>query len=253
MKAKHFQLGIFSLILGLTLVSCRKDKEVEDPNANLSIHDTIPFFGFDESAVWVFANDWDQSAPLPPYSHEVYLDTFTYYFDGDTVMDRSLSTDWDITEYTGVNTYKRLRFIKKTSVFIDPNNPISQNPDYVTTKEGIAAYFRYEQDAQKVIVAKRSGSNYNLEANDLLLYDFSLNAGDTVPYNARLASWQNYTVSGVYPYYYKADAYWKKFVLTNDNGEEFIYIDGMGSFTGLLNTFTKGLVSFHSDQFDYVP
>ena len=112
---------------------------------------------------------------------------------------------------------------------------------------------RYDTLDQQIIVARRQGSGNDLEEYDQRLYDLSLSAGDVVPYNVRLPSWQNYTIKSVYPYAYDYGKYWKKYVLKDENGAEFEYIDGLGSFDGLISSFSSGLVSFHSDQFDYVP
>ncbi len=163
-------------IVIIMISSCRKDPAVIPTPQQEDTLDA-PTYLLDPSSKWTYRHFWGDGNPAPGMEI-VADDTISYFFDGDTVLERFTKWDYDDVSITSEpKTYMRLRFEKKSTQL----SPVSD----VIYSSGVVAYLRVDSATSKIFITH---GDQNVIANldlthEAILYDFSLNIGDTLPYN----------------------------------------------------------------------
>lgn len=151
----------------------------------------------DSNAVWKVVYKTYPPGPMPSYEFH-----FDQYIGGDTIINNIL--------------YKKLYELD-----YDPNCSLNTyGPNYV-------GCFRNEISEKKVYFIKKT------QSDELLLYDFSLNIGDTVPQTHINYSYPHLVVENI-DSVIVGSSYRKRFTYLQETYPPVFAIEGIGAHTGLL-------------------
>lgn len=241
--ALRFTLIIHTAFI-FVFLSCKKDA-IEIADAQAVAWKPFPL---DTSSEWTYTS---YHGDTPPNNY--FIDTISFYFEGDTLMSRKTIYDYgDISSDYQSFTYHKLHFVYKSYIDEIP---------YVLHKEltGIRAYLRMDTAAARIYCAYSGSSEFSFlgSENEAVLYDFDMhNYNDTLPYNLwnfgsssihRAKNIGSITLNGVTLRTY--DIHDKNGLFRGN------IIEGIGALQGFLRALTWDgkLISFQNNSFSYQP
>ncbi|MBW6491724.1 MAG: hypothetical protein K0B15_11095 [Lentimicrobium sp.] len=251
-------LQIVTAILILLLFSCRKepgdvvhDPVIPDPDSLIIEED---FFLFPDSALWIETRRYTVGVSHPYYDNWTYnIDTSWFYFSGDTTLIRPTMLGYDNFLPEQPHLYKKLHWVRKNYRWNLKDESPEQTPGTLTVRTGYAAFLRQDAATRRVYIATNSSyfHNYFTGQREYILYDFSLKAGDTLPFNAWNGFLANiYTVDSVITTVINGKSLKTFKIFENHISPKGTIIEGIGGLDSFLRN-DGTLVYFRGKGFEY--
>lgn len=242
---------IYILALILLIVSCKKDESNTDDTNNQGQTNN---FIIDNSSIWTEVVNREDGAPYP-YGPNYYIDTTSIYFSGDTVLVvPTILSFGDSNAISYPHQYKKLYYKRKQYKWYLPDENPSTSSGTLTTFSGVACYFRQDTANKRVFIVPVEDYFYHRlkREREYLLYDFNVNVGDTLPYNAWNEGLANKITIEEINQIIIDDKILKTYKIKQDDPWSDSIIEGIGSINGFLSHSGK-LIHYHCKDFDYFP
>lgn len=250
-------LSILTLIFAMMLLSCQKEPPIQKPDPIIPGPDSLSneedYFLFPDSALWVETRRWEEGMDHPFYNNWFYnIDTSWLYFSGDTMITRPTMLGYDNFLPEEPHLYKKIYWVRKHYQWNLPEENPESSAGTLTVSYGYAAFLRQDTTTRRIYIAPNSGYFHSYPGQrEYILYDFSLKAGDTLPFNAWNGFLANiYTVDSVTTTVIDGKSLKTFKIYENHISPKGTIIEGIGGLASFLNR--RGtLVYYRGKGFEY--